>query len=419
MSLRLRLTLSYALLLGLILGGLGLFLHLSLRHSLYGAVDTTLQAALMVARSLVNEEDGHVRLEGEGEPPLSPDLGLFLYSQGKLLDRRGPALPPPVRVGVGCATWGEVRYCALAEGGAVLVAARSLEAVEVALVRMDTVLLLAFLSALALSFLLGYGLAGQALAPLNRMARRALELARAPDPKARLPEPRSWDEVGRLARAQNLLLAALERLVEGERQFARYVSHELRTPLSVLIGRLEQALELGGPQRKSVEKALEAALHLKALVERLLVLVRAEAPATREAVDLTEIVLEVLEGMALGKRVELDLPPTVPYRGDAALLKVLVRNLVENALRHARTRIALRLQPGPCILVEDDGPGIPPERREEVFRPFFRLDPGGGSGLGLTLVRRVAEAHGGFVRVEESPWGGARFRVCLGPSERV
>ncbi|GLV49260.1 two-component sensor histidine kinase [Thermus sp. LT1-2-5] len=418
MSLRLRLTLSYVLLLSLVLGGLGLFLHVSIRSSLYSAVDVTLRGALEVARTLVDEENGLLRLEGEGEA-LPPDLGLFLYRGGGLVDRRGPALPPPPQVAVGCSTMGEVRYCAMAVDGGVLVAARSLEAMEMALARTDTVLLLAFLTALGLSFLLGYALAGQALAPLNRMARRALELAETPDPKARLPEPRSWDEVGRLARAQNLLLAALERVLEGERQFVRYAAHELRTPLAVLVGRLEQALEMPTPQRRPLEKALEAALHLKALAERLLFLVRAEAPAAREAVDLTEVVLEAIEGLPLSKRVELDLPQAVPYRGDGALLKALVRNLAENALRHAYTRMAIRLQPGPCIVVEDDGPGIPPERREEVFRPFVRLDQGGGSGLGLTLVRRVAEAHGGYVQVGESPWGGARFRVCLGPREGV
>lgn len=416
MSLRLRLALSYALLLTLVLGGLGLYLHFAVRASLFGAVDVTLREALGVARSLVNEENGALRLEGEGEA-LPPDLGLYLYQKGRLVDRRGPALPPPPRVALGCATWGEVRYCALAEGGGVLVASRSLETVEVALARMDAVLLLAFLAALALSLLLGYALAGRALAPLNRMARRALELAQAPDPKARLPEPGSWDEVGRLARAQNLLLAALERVLEGERQFVRYAAHELRTPLSVLLGRLEQALEMAGSQRKPLEKALEAALHLKALTERLFLLVRAEAPVAREEVDLTGIVLEAIEGLVLAKKVELDLPNALPYRGDPVLLQALVRNLLENALRHARARVAIHLRPGPCILVEDDGPGIPKERREEVFRPFFRLGPGGGSGLGLALVRRVAEAHGGFARVEESPWGGARFRVYLGPRE--
>jgi signal transduction histidine kinase len=413
MSLRLRLALFYALLLGLVLAGLGLFLRYALKGALYGALDATLRDALLLARPLVNEEDGHLRLEREPES-FPRDLALFLVAGGQVVAAEGPPFPPPPTLRPGCFSHEEVRYCALEEGGFALVAARSSEWADRAMDRMERVLLLAFSGALALAFLLGYLLAGRALAPLDRMARRALELAQAPDPKARLPEPGWMDEVGRLARAQNLLLEALERLLEAERSFVRHAAHELRTPLTVLIGRLEQALEADPPLRRPLERALEAALHLKALAERLLLLARAEAPLRREPLDLVALVLEALEDLPReGKVLELHLPPTLPYRGDPDLLRALVRNLLENAFRHARSRVAVRLE-GPCLLVDDDGPGIPESAREAVFRPFQRLAPGGGSGLGLPLVRRVAEAHGGFALAEESPLGGARVRACLG-----
>jgi len=413
MTLRLRLTLFYVLLLGLVLGGLGLFLRYALRSALYGALDATLLDALLLARPLVNEENHGLRLEQEPEA-FPKDLALFLMVGKEVAAREGPPLPPPAPPGAGCFSQKEVRYCALEGEGYLLVAARSLEWADRAMDRVERVLLLAFSGATGLAFLLGYLLAGRALAPLDRMARRALELARAPDPKARLPEPGRLDEVGRLARAQNLLLEALEKLLEAEKQFVRHAAHELRTPLTVLIGRLEQALEAEPPARRPLERALEAALHLKALAEGLLLLARAEAPLRRENLDLAEVVLEALEDLPQGgKALELALPPSLPYRGDPDLLRALVRNLLENAFRHARSRVAVRLEPGPCLVVEDDGPGIPKDRWEQVFRPFHRLASGPGSGLGLTLVRRVAEAHGGFARVEESRLGGTRVRACL------
>ncbi|GAB5602276.1 HAMP domain-containing sensor histidine kinase [Thermus sp. FJN-A] len=413
MTLRLRLTLFYVLLLGLVLGGLGLFLRYALRSALYGALDATLQDALLLAHPLVNEEEGRFRLEGE-RGALPADLALYLVVGGQVVARQGPVFPPPPRLQAGCFSHGEVRYCVLPGEGYRLVAARSLEWADRAMDRVERVLFLGFSGALALAFLLGYLLSGRALAPLGRMARRALELAQAPDPRARLPEPGNLDEVGRFARAQNLLLASLERLLESEKRFVRHAAHELRTPLTALIGRLEQALEADPPPRRPLERALEAALHLKYLSERLLLLARADAPLRREPLDLVGVVLEALEDLPKeGKALELDLPPTLPHRGDPDLLRALARNLLENAFRHARTRVAVRLEPGPCLVVEDDGPGIPPQKREEVFKPFRRFSSGEGSGLGLALVRRVAEAHGGFARAEESPLGGARVRVCL------
>lgn len=413
MSLRLRLTLFYVLLLGLVLGGLGLYLRYALRSALYGALDATLLDALALAKPLVGEENGRFLLEAEGEA-FPADLALYLVVGGRAVAQKGPPFPLPSRLPEGCFSQGEVRYCALSGEGFRLVAARSREWADRAMDRAERLLLLAFSGALGLAFLLGYLLAGRALAPLDRMARKALALAQAPDPKGRLPEPPRLDEVGRLARAQNLLLDSLERLLESEKRFVRHAAHELRTPLTALIGRLEQALEMDPPPRRPLERALEVALHLKALSERLLLLARADAPLKREPLDLVEVVLEALEDLPKGgKALELDLPSILPYRGDPDLLRALARNLLENAFRHARTRVAVRLEPGPCLVVEDDGPGVPPEEREAIFRPFFRRTRGQGSGLGLTLVRRVAEAHGGFARAEESPLGGARVRVCL------
>jgi signal transduction histidine kinase len=429
MSLRLRLNLFYGLFLGAVLGVLGLLVHLLTWGTLLRGLDASLRDALALALPLVQGHEGEGRILERDEQALAAlpsDLTLYLFAGERLLDRVG-RLPPPAHPRTGCFREGKARYCGQAVAGGLLLAGRSLVPLEEAVEGVDRVLLLLFPAGLLLALILGFLLTDRALKPLDRMSRRALELARAPDPRARLPEPETQDELARLARAQNLLLEALEGLLERERRFVRLAAHELRTPLSVLIGRLEQALEKDPIPRASVEKALEAALHLFRLAERLLLLVRAEGPLRREPVDLVGVVLEALEDLGWllhqenpnsppEKRVLLDLPDHLPFRGDPALLRALARNLLENALRFARERVAVRLQAGPPVhlLVEDDGPGVPPVEREAIFRPFHRTHPGPGSGLGLALVQAVARAHGGRAWVEESPLGGARFWVELG-----
>lgn len=418
MSLRLRLTLFYVLFLGLVLGLWGLGLHFGVKASLYQALDASLQDALLLVRPLVNQEDHRAFLgEGEALKDLPPDLALFLFQGARLVDRAGPILSPP-QPAMGCWTARKVRFCGSQAEGLQLVAGRPLEWVDAALDRLDRVLQFSLPAAVFLAFLVGYALAGRALAPLDRVTRRALELAQRPDPKGRLPEHGAKDEVFRLARAQNLLLGALEGYLEKEKRFLQNAAHELRTPLAALVGRLEQALEQDPIPTAPVERAKEAAFDLWRLVERLLLLSRAERALTQEEVDFLGVVLEALEEAERGGKVlELQLPQA-PCRlsGDPLLLKALVRNLLENAFKFARNRVRVSLS---CegvleLAVEDDGAGVPWGERERIFEAFHQASPAHraqGSGLGLALVRRVAEAHGGMAGVEESVLGGARFFV--------
>lgn len=385
---------------------------------MYQALDASLRDALVLARPLVNQEDHRAFLgEGEALKDLPPDLALFLFQGKKLVDRGGPLLPPP-QPATGCWTAGEVRFCGSQAEGLLLVAGRPLEWVDATLDRLDWLLSFSLPVAVFLAFLGGYALAGRALAPLDRATRRALELALRPDPKGRLPEPRVRDEVFRLARAQNLLLEALEGYLEKEKRFLQNAAHELRTPLAALVGRLEQALEGDPIPRVSVERAKEAAFDLWRLVERLLLLSRAERALVQEEVDFLGVVLEALEEAGRGgKALEVQLPQApCRLRGDPLLLKALVRNLLDNAFKFARSRVRVGLS---CqgvleLVVEDDGAGVPPEERERIFEAFHQASPAHrsqGSGLGLALVRRVAEVHGGKAGVETSPLGGARFWV--------
>ncbi|BBL83351.1 hypothetical protein TthAA37_22060 (plasmid) [Thermus thermophilus] len=357
----------------------------------------------------MGEENGRFLLEAEGEA-FPADLALYLVVGGRAVAQRGPPFPLPSRLPEGCFSQGEVRYCALPGEGFRLVAARSLEWADRAMDRAERLLLLAFSGALALAFLLGYLLAGRALAPLDRMARRALALAQAPDPKGRLPEPPRLDEVGRLARAQNLLLDSLERLLESERRFVRHAAHELRTPLTALIGRLEQALERDPPPRRPLERALEAALHLKALSERLLLLARADAPLKREPLDLGGGGPRGPGGPSQGGEGPGAGPPPDPA------LPGRPRPPQGPGAQPGGKRPAPRPKAG----------GRPPRPGAHPFRGRRRSwHPRGGTGGLLPADPRPRErarphpgAAGGrgprgVVRVEESPLGGAAFRVGL------
>ena len=163
-------------------------------------------------------------------------------------------------------------------------------------------------------------------------------------------------------------------------------------------------------------------LRMGRLVDDLLLLARLDAGAARPArvLDLADVVRQVAPGAAAGKRLDLDLAPA-QVRGDADALGRLVRNLVENAARHAGSGVVVTVaQPDGTaeLLVDDDGPGIPVADRERVFDRFARVDSprsraAGGSGLGLAIAREVAGAAGGGIEVLDAPGGGARLRVRL------
>ncbi|MER3450798.1 MAG: sensor histidine kinase [Thermus sp.] len=413
MSLRLRLTLFYTLLTALVLGFSGLALHFLLKWSLYSGLDATLQATLALARPLLQEEDGQPTLLQKGElpPGLPRDTGLYLFRpQG--VERLGYTPEAQVTPKEGCFSAKEWRFCGVRLGEGFLLAGRSQEPLEDGLHRFDLAFAILYPLALLLGLGLGFLLAQKALAPIGRMTEAALEQAESEAYAVQLPEPRIKDELWRLARAQNLLLARLSGTVERERRFAKAAAHELRTPLSALIGRLEQAME--GSERGAMEKAYQAAMDLWALVERLLQFTRAERGfLEKERVDPGALVLEAVEGLRR-PGVDLDLQvPEAPCEAliDPTLFRAMVRNLLDNALRFARTRVRVSLLCGPRLRleVEDDGPGLE-EPQERIFEPFYRGRASRGTGLGLALVKAVAEAHGGRIRVERGRTG-ARFVV--------
>ena len=269
---------------------------------------------------------------------------------------------------------------------------------------------------------------GRALRPVEAM-RREVDAVTAAQLDRRVADPGGSDEVARLARTLNVMLARLESSAAAQRRFVGDASHELKTPLATIRQHAEVALlhpeSIDGAALAGTVMTEEA--RLTALVQGLLVLARADEGAlgvTRRPVDLDDLVVaETARLRSTAPALTIDATGVGPARveGDEGLLGQVVRNLLANASRHAATRVSVGLveRQGRAVLtVDDDGAGVPEGERERVFDRFVRLDEArardsGGSGLGLAIVREIARVHGGAVTVDSSPLGGARFVVDL------
>jgi two-component system, OmpR family, sensor kinase len=291
-----------------------------------------------------------------------------------------------------------------AAGGAVAVAASTHELDEtvakVHLFVLVATLVAAASGAAALALLMR-----QALRPLGRLARAAAEIERTGDPSRRLPEPEADDEIGRLARTLNAMLAALERAREAERRFVADASHELRTPLTALVGNVSYLAQYGASDELITELERDTR-RLAKLADDLLALSREEAGSTPEEVISLDELARTITG------VEVLAPTPVTVLGEGAALERALTNLVENARRHGRGRITVEVaaENGAALLsVADEGAGLPAGEAEHAFERFWRGSGSGrGSGLGLAIVRATAERHGGRAYAD-----GARITIEL------
>jgi signal transduction histidine kinase len=293
---------------------------------------------------------------------------------------------------------------------------------------------LGVLGGVLLALLAGVATARRAMAPIAELTAAAREVERTGDPTVRIPRPEATDEVAELADTLDEMLRSLhasrgesEALLTRQREFVADASHELRTPLTSILANLELLSEvLDGEPREAAASALRSAQRMRRLVADLLLLARADAGrvAPSETLDLGDVVAEAvaeLEPTAQGHPITVDAEPGATIAGTRDELHRLVANLLENALRHTDPGTAVEASVersnGEVVLcVEDDGPGIPVDQREKVFERFYRGagEQSGSSGLGLAIVRAVAESHGGTVRLVEPLDGrGARFVVRL------
>jgi heavy metal sensor kinase len=284
-------------------------------------------------------------------------------------------------------------------------------------------LLIAGPIALLLASLAGYLVAGVALRPVEAMRRRAAEIS-AETPGERLPVPTTHDEVERLGTTLNKMLGRLEDALRRERDFVADAGHELRTPLALLRTELELALRHGVSQDDLREAIAVSALEvdrLAQLAEDLLLIARSERgelPLRLETLDAKAVLANVASRFAwraeeADRPVAHESPPGLRVRADRLRLEQALGNLVDNALRYGNGRIRLRAASvnGRVELhVEDEGRGFSPAFLAHAFERFSRPDSareGGGAGLGLSIARTIAEAHGGSAEVANGPDGGA------------
>jgi two-component system OmpR family sensor kinase len=445
LPIRARLTAAFALAMALMLAAAALFVYERMRADLDESVNQSLHARAAALAAAAGGGRIPAPLRQDASQPPDERLAQVLTPDGRLLDAvggaRGPVLGPAE---LRRATSGPVRFertvpgmettiRVLARptsgrpGAAVLAVGQSLGDRNEALANLVTSFIVGGPLAVGLAALIGYALATAGLAPVEAMRRQAAQVSLSGE-DARLPLPAAHDEIRRLGETLNDMLGRLRRSFERERQFVADASHELRTPVAVLKTELEAALRTGdyGPEvREALVAAVEECDHLAHLAEDLLVMARSEdgrLPIRVERLRAQPLLAGVRERFVdrateRGRRVRVDASEELVLWADPMRLRQALGNLVDNALRHGDGDVLLRARAataGVELEVADEGPGFGDDIAGRAFERFTRGDVArrrGGAGLGLAIVRAIAEAHGGAVEIVPGP--GARVRVWI------
>jgi two-component system OmpR family sensor kinase len=426
--LRIKLTLAFTGVMAVLLAAAGFALSLLVARNLDRAIDAGLAARAGDAAALVRGEVRRGKLQESGETyaqvlgPLdavldtTPRAGStpLLGSEELRAAEAGPVVVDRETGAREAAVRLYARPVRTGRGELVVVIGEPLAQRQQSLTSLRALLVVGGPLALLLVALVGSGLAAFALRPVERMRRRAAEITAGPVAD-RLPVPPSNDEIGRLGRTLNEMLARMEAAFARERAFVADASHELRTPLAILRTELELALR-GRRGRAQLEAAVRSAaeetVRLSELAESLLVIARADQGrlpirhVQLHADDLLETMARRFGPRARqeGRNVIVEPAPGVQLHGDGPRLEQALGNMVENALRHGRG--AVRLNACRCdghveLHVRDTGPGFPLDFLPSAFERFSRADEGrtgGGTGLGLAITAVIAEAHGGTAR---------------------
>lgn len=348
-----------------------------------------------------------------GTQPASPD-----ESRWQSVDRL-PGTHDPFRV--------VTRRVEGPSGTVVVHAAASLDDVHESTDALTRLLLVAVPLVTILLGALVWWLVGRTLGPVEAI-RSEVAAIEPSDLSRRVAEPQGTDEIAELARTMNAMLARVEGAHDRQQRFVADASHELRSPLT----RIRSELEVDRDHPETADhvatrdSVLDEIAHLQRLVDDLLLLARSDAGDAvlrREPVDLDDLVLRDVTRLQAESDVSIDARgvSAAQVLGDRDALGRLIRNLTDNAVRHARSAVTLTLAErngSAQLVVADDGPGIPSVDRGRVFERFTRVDDaraadGGGAGIGLAIVRDIAERHGGRVDVTVAAGGGARFVVEL------
>ena len=431
MTLRLRLSLVAAGVVAVVVALACATTYFVMRHELYSQVDGQLAA--------------HATDPTANYPNFSPYSGDYVSFVAPDGSWRGDHIPvdPRIRAVAAGRTHGFFRNAsALLSGqpivlrervkpyqpGVAVVVARNIDYIGHDLERLRLILILVSLGAIAAAAVGGAVVSGATLAPVRRLTAAAERIAETGEPSERVPEG-GHDELAALGASFNTMLATLEESLETQRRFVADASHELRTPLTSLqtnIDVLRGDLELDPDQRRRLLDDLDReSQEMRGLIAGLLELARGGAQVEKEKFQLDELVEDTVErarGRFPAVEWEADrLEPTV-IDGYRDRMERAVWNLLENAGKWSGDGGSVEISlAGGELLVRDHGPGFADEDRPLVFDRFYRSAAARampGAGLGLAIVREVAEAHGGTVVAENARDGGAVVRLSLNGAAR-
>lgn len=286
---------------------------------------------------------------------------------------------------------------------------------------------------LLLAALGGYGIARRAFRPLKEITSTAAAINEAADLSARVAVPPGDHEFSRLAATFNQMFARLEGAFEAEKQFTADASHELRTPVSVIKSACEYAEKYGETpeeQRETLAMIHRQADRMAELIQQLLSITRLDQGTEGlrlEPLDLAALVEGVCaEQPHPRQRLFCQVGGAVWVRGDAGLLRRLLQNLIDNGFAYGKPQghvwVTLGMEGDQAVLqVRDDGIGIPQDQQEKIWQRFYQVDPsrreGGGAGLGLAMVKKIAQVHNGQLTLDSAPGQGSTFALTL-PREK-
>ena len=317
------------------------------------------------------------------------------------------------------------------DGAVIILSARSLDRVGESTRALTGLLTIGLPLVLVVLGLVTWRIVGRALAPVDAVRREVDEISAA-ELHRRVPEPGSSDEIARLAATMNRMLERLERAQNQQRRFVSDASHELRSPITVIRQHAEVALAHPDrmPPSDLAATVRAESMRLQLMVDDLLLLARADEGTLTlqpQPIDLDDLVFDEAKRLRSLTDLHVDTAGVSGGRIDAdpAAIRRVLRNLTDNAARHARSTVALHLAQtnGQVVLdVDDDGPGIATDDRERVLDRFVRLDDArtrdaGGAGLGLAIAAELVAAHGGDIAIDASPAGGTRVRLRLSAAD--
>ena len=346
--------------------------------------------------------------------------------------KQRPVAPPPLEIsGPEYTTVGAWRIMAIRNQDVKLFLGVSLESLNEEVIRFRNALLLAGPVALMLMIAAGWLLALMALRPVRTIA-RTVEKITARNLDQRISVTRADHEFRQLVTLINQMLDRLESSFRQAVRFSADAAHELKTPLTILQGELENALQAaadGSADQRTYKELLDEVQRLKSIIRKLLLLAQADSGQmvlSKETVNLTrmiEAVGEDIQILAPGLTVQAELQPDVKITADPDLLNQVIQNLASNAVKFSRGEppviLSLKTE-GDCAVfrISNCGETIPPEERDQVFERFYRANKSrnrsiDGAGLGLSLAREIARAHGGTLELENSSAGQTVFCLTL------